>query len=268
MRTIVVVGMAWLLAAPLGGAQEPKFTYVDIQPQANGKLTDGGTNSLAALSKGEQTLAGVKFKIDTGLITVNTDPRNDPEKAEGIKVGTTCRKLYFLHACHRTSRPGDIVGYYTVTYEDNSQVTVPLVYGKDIANWWCRPNEGAPSRALVAWKGANDSAKGEAGANIRLYMTTWKNPEPKKKVLSIDFGATTCRYAVRPFCVAITADRTPAEKTGNRAKEAAALLKVAQVFINSNSPNRARERLERIIREFPETPAAPAARELLKTLPN
>ena len=38
-------------------------------------------------------------------------------------------------------------------------------------------------------------------------MTTWKNPEPKKKVVSIDFGATTCRYAVSPFCVAITAEK-------------------------------------------------------------
>jgi hypothetical protein len=205
MRSTIVVAVAWLLAVSAGRAQGPKFVYVDIQPQANGKLTDGEKNSLT-LSKGVQTLAGVKFKIDNGLITLDTDPNNEPGKAEGIKVGTTCRKLYFLHACHRTSRPDDIIGYYTVTYEDKSQETVPLVYGKDIANWWYGPNEGAPSRARVAWKGSNEGAKSE-GANIRLYMTTWKNPEPKKKIVSIDFGATTCRYAVRPFCVAITAEK-------------------------------------------------------------
>jgi hypothetical protein len=207
MRTIVVVSVAWLLAASAGRAQAPKYVYVDIQPQANGKLTDGESNSLAALSKGVQTLDGVKFKIDNGLITLSTDPRSDPGKAEGIKVSTSCRKLYFLHACHRTSRPDDIIGYYTVTYEDKSQETVPLVYGKDIANWWYGSNEGGPSRARVAWTGTNDKVKNEGGKGIRLYMTTWKNPEPKKKVVSIDFGATTCRYAVSPFCVAITAEK-------------------------------------------------------------
>jgi hypothetical protein len=206
MRSTIVVGVALLLAVSAGRAQEPKFVYVDIQPQANGKLTDGENNSLAVLSKGEQTLAGVKFRIDNGLIILPTNPRNDPGRAEGIKVGTTCRMLYFLHACHYTSRPDDIIGYYTVTYQDKSQETVPLVYGKDIANWWSGPNEGGPSRARVAWTGTNDKVKNEGGI-IRLYMTAWKNPEPRKKVVSIDFGATTCRYGVSPFCVAITAGK-------------------------------------------------------------
>jgi hypothetical protein len=203
----IVVGLTFVLAVPVSGAEKSKFTYVDIQPQANTKLTDGDDNSLADLPKGEQTLAGAKFKVDTGYITLSCDPRNDPGRVEGIKVGTACRKLYFLHACHNGSPlPDTIIGYYTVTYEDKSQETVPLVYGKDMANWWSGPNDGEPSRASVAWTGTNDKAK-KGGANIRLYLTTWKNPEPKKKVVSIDFGATTCRYAVAPFCVAITAEK-------------------------------------------------------------
>jgi hypothetical protein len=195
MRSIVVVSVAWLLAASASRAQAPKFVYVDIQPKANENLYEG-------LPKGEQTLAKVKFKIGDNLIALSCDPRNDPGKADGIKVDTTCRKLYFLHACHSgTPVPDTIIGYYTVTYEDNSQETIALVHGKDIVNWWHGPNEGSPSRAQVAWKGANTKA------NIALYLTTWKNPEPKKKVVSIDFGATTCRYAIRPFCVAITAEK-------------------------------------------------------------
>jgi hypothetical protein len=202
MRSTIVVAVAWLLVAPAARAQAPKFVYVDIQPKANGKLAD-----LAGVPKGKQTLLGVKLKIGDGLISVACDPRSDPGRVQGIKAGTTCRKLYFLHACHYgTPVPDTIIGYYTVTYEDKSQVTIPLVYGKDIANWWYGPNEGGPSRARVAWKGTNDAVKKEGG-NIRLYMTTWKNPEPKKKVVSIDFGATTCRYAIRPFCLAITAEK-------------------------------------------------------------
>jgi hypothetical protein len=207
MRSFVVVSVAWLLAASAVRAQAPKFVYLDIQPQANTKLTDGEGNNLTALSKGENALAGVKFKVDTGYITLSCDPRNDPGRVEGIKLGTTCRKLHFLHACHGgTPVPDSIIGYYTVTYEDKSQATVALVYGKDLANWWSGPPEGDLGRARVAWKGTNAKAKNE-GASIRLYLRTWKNPEPKKRIASIDFGATTCRYGVSPFCVAITAEK-------------------------------------------------------------
>ena len=203
MRSTIVVGVAWLLAVSAGRAQAPKFAYVDIQPQANGKLTD-----LQGVPKGEKTFVGVKLKIADGVIGVSAerDPRKPPGKVQGIKVGTTCRKLHFLHACHGTSHPDDIIGYYTVNYEDRSQETIPLVYYKDIANWWYGQNEIETSRARVAWRGINDKAKKGGAAGIRLYLTTWKNPDPKKKVVSIDFGSTRCLTSA-PFCLAITAEK-------------------------------------------------------------
>jgi serine/threonine protein kinase/tetratricopeptide (TPR) repeat protein len=179
-------------------AAERKFTYLDLQPHANSKLKDGERNNLAALPTGEQAFADVKFKVDEGMILLG----GSTEKVEGIKVGTTCSKLHFMHACHGNARPGAIIGYYTINYEDKSQEKIALVYGQNIANWWYGPNEGAPSRAPVAWEGTNDKAKSE-GANIRLYMMTWFNPEPERKVVSIDFGGRTWSS----FCVAITAEK-------------------------------------------------------------
>jgi hypothetical protein len=203
MRSIVLVSVAWLLATSAATAQAPKFVYVDIQPQANGKLAD-----LQGIPKGEQTFVGVKLKLDAGVIGVSPerDPSKPPVKVEGIKVGTTCRKLHFLHACHGSSHPDDIIGYYTVNYEDKSQETIALVYYKDIANWWYGPNEMETSRARVAWKGINDLAKSQGAGPVRLYMTTWKNPDPRKKVASIDFGGTRCLTS-SPFCLAITAEK-------------------------------------------------------------
>jgi hypothetical protein len=187
-------------------AVEPKFAYLDLQPLANSKLKDGTGNNLAALAKGEQSLAGVKFKVGDGLIQLGSASSQDmPEKVEGIKVGMTCRKLCFLHACHRAAPEDSIIGYYTINYEDKSQETIPLVYGKDIADWWYYAGDNGPSRARVAWKGTNDKAQSE-GANIRLYLTTWKNPEPERKIVSIDFGSTSYT-GTNPFCVAITAEK-------------------------------------------------------------
>jgi hypothetical protein len=109
-----------------------------------------------------------------------------------------------LHATHFGAKEDAIVGYYTVNYEDKSQETVPLVFGKDIMDWWYGGETKEPARAKVGWKGDNQDATNQ-GAKIRLYMTTWKNPEPARKVVSIDFGSTNSEDAA-PFCVAITAE--------------------------------------------------------------
>jgi hypothetical protein len=37
-------------------------------------------------------------------------------------------------------------------------------------------------------------------------MTTWENPNPRKKVVSIDFISTESDLGPAPFCLAITVE--------------------------------------------------------------
>jgi hypothetical protein len=180
-----------------------KYYYVNLQPEANGELDSGDDRFLAALPKGEQDFAGVKFNIGARLIGL---PGKLPCKVEGIKVGVTCRKLHFLHACHGWG-PGDdpTIGYYKVTYDDNSQETIPIVYGKDLQNWWFTEGAAGPTEARIAWIGDNANAK-RWGKKVRLYLATWTNRKPTKKVVSINFGAVKPADQ-SPFCVAITAEK-------------------------------------------------------------
>ena len=210
MRKMIACGVFVVaLTIPVLAAENRRVTYVDLGPKANQKLTESfgkEGNNLAALPTGEQTLAGVKFKIGPGLIQLSgKEPAaaEKPEKAEQLKLNTTFSKLYILHACHFNAKEGSIVGYYTVNYDDKSQETIPIVYGKDVLNWWYTADSKEPTRGKVGWKGDNDDAKSQE-AKIRLYVTTWKNPEPARKVVSIDFGSTNAEEAA-PFCVAITA---------------------------------------------------------------
>jgi hypothetical protein len=202
--------LAGCLAALLliAGDKKDKTTFVNLQPYTNLKLKEGQgneNNHLAELKEGEQTLAGVKFKIGEGLILLgSTNLPDRPKKVENIEVGAACSKLHILHACHHAAEPDAIIGYITVTYEDNSTQTIPIVYGKDVLDWWHQEDDKGPSRAKVAWKGSNDDAK-NSDRKIRLYLTTWKNPEPKRKVLNLEFGSTFYTAAA-PFCVAITAE--------------------------------------------------------------
>jgi hypothetical protein len=66
-------------------------------------------------------------------------------------------------------------------------------------------NEKETSRAKVAWKGDNNLA-GQYSCRMRLYLTTWKNPKPDQKIVSIDFVSRKDETVAAPFCVALTAE--------------------------------------------------------------
>lgn len=196
------LGLAWARAA------DPETTYLDLQPKATQKLkdnlhaADSAGNNLAELPRGEQTFEGVKFKIGDGLIQLGSEMVPDkPEKVEGIPVNKLFAKLHILHATGFSVEDDIQIGQYTVHYEDKTKETIPIVYGKDVRDWWYFDDTPGVTRGKVVWKGTNDFAKSN-NAMIRLYLTTWTNPKPEKKVTSIDYSSS--KTAAAPFCLAMT----------------------------------------------------------------
>jgi hypothetical protein len=124
---------------------------------------------------------------------------------EGIKVGRKLAKLNILHATGYSVDADTPIAKYVVNYDDKSTAEIEVVYGKDVVDWWSYPSQAAPTRSKVAWEGENDAAKGFE-AKIKLYLTTWENPHPKKTVVSIDYVATAPDKEAAPFCVAMTAE--------------------------------------------------------------
>jgi hypothetical protein len=210
----------------LSAAAPPeKFSFVDLEPYANQKLTDGfgsgvAENNLAALAKGGQTFAGVNFKLGKSVIQLDSKLLNvkRPTKVEGIKVGKSCAKIHILHACEYGNgsgagqegkdgdplfvKDGTQIAEYKVHYADGSSASIPVVYGEDVRDWWFTPTSKGVSRGKVAWTGDNDYAK-ELNSRLRVYLTSWDNPHPAKTITSIDFARTGDSPAA-PFCVAIT----------------------------------------------------------------
>ena len=212
--SMAVVG-PWALAG------EPKFAYVDLQPKANQKLSDtfhSGRkgHNLAKLGTGEQTLDGVKFKIGDKLVQLGSSLMKEgfPRKIEAIAVDRSFSRLYILHATGfggygKEGDPlfvadGTPIGEYKVHYADKSTETIPVVYGKDVRDWWNVDKSKEVSRGKLAWEGTNDYVK-QFDLKIRIYRTTWENPHPAKRVTRIDYlavGNTVCA----PFCVALTTE--------------------------------------------------------------
>ena len=225
-RVATVAGILCILSVALGAfaddkkaekkdveKKEPakKFSYIDLQPKANQKLKDNlhsdnfPGNNLASVPTGEQSMEGVKFKIGEGLLQLGSKQlETKPDKIEGIKVDKKFKQLHILHATGYSTDEDTVIGEYTVTWDDDTSVTIPIEYGKDVLDWWCYEGNPDPSRGKVAWKGENEGSK-SLNASIRLYMTTWENPKPDKKVKTIDFS-TTKETNCAPFCVAMTVE--------------------------------------------------------------
>jgi hypothetical protein len=206
---------------------QPKPTFVDLSPHANHKLEDGvglEGNDFGNLKRGEQKLEGMAFKIGDALIQLNSptmqevEKKTKPEKVEGIKVNKTFAKLHILQATEygtgNLSANGKMDGgplfiaddtpiaEYKLHYADGTTETIPVVYGKDVRDWWFNGKSPGVSRGKVVWKGDNELTKTKK-YQIRLYAMTWTNPHPNKKVISIDFSRVGKSVAA-PFCVAIT----------------------------------------------------------------
>jgi hypothetical protein len=211
--TGVLLGIAVAAAQPR--AHESRFVFVNLRPNANHHLTDRigriqGSN-LASLPTGEQTFAGVKFNVENDLLQLHSQRLPEPRapKVDAIAVGRTAHKLHFLH--------GTAFGYsnfaisddrqiaeYTVHYEGGSTAAIPVLYGRDVRDWMSPEECRFAQRGKLAWVGDNDESK-SLERHLYLYLGTWENPKPEKRIATIDYAKVGDSPAA-PFCVAITAE--------------------------------------------------------------
>jgi hypothetical protein len=116
-----------------------------------------------------------------------------------------------LHAtCWGGNLPdGTVVGAYVWHFSDGTTHEQPIVYGRDLRDWWFGGQywfyQGDPKsqaeHGQVAWTGSNPVAQ-RSGVTVRLYLTTYENPHPDLEVTSIDLVSEMTTAA--PFLIAMT----------------------------------------------------------------
>ncbi len=182
---------------------------LDLSEHYNGLLTDSWQgfpgNHLAELPNGVEKFAEVPFDVRGVIQLRGLDfPFRFPEKVEDIKVNQKCSHIHFLHGTAFGVRPGTNVASYFIHYMDKQVRQFPIVYGKQIADWWFDPKYPLePTDSTVAWAGLNEAAKAY-GKSLRLFQTTWDNPLKNTEVASISLVSSVTVSA--PFVIAITVD--------------------------------------------------------------
>ena len=131
---------------------------------------------------------------------------NYPAEVTNIVVGRACQRLHFLHAAINApdAEDGKQIGSYVVTHTNGHKNQIPILIGRDVADWFTQPNE-ENKHFTIAWTGWNAESRRQ-GRMIRLFKTTWENPQPTNAVQSIDFNLNGQPKGGQPFLVSITVE--------------------------------------------------------------
>jgi len=210
----------------------------ETKGDGKGGWTDQGADDLRSLPLGRIVLRGVPFDVidpeaNAGrsciVLRGELTPHRPPSAT--IRLGRTCRTLYFLHACaaapeekgdrllFRAGAPipvartsgksslspfsGTLVGRYELVYEDGSVAKLPLTAGRQIGDW---RSPAETKQAAVAWE-----ADGPASKPIGLLVYPAANPKPDKAVRSI--RAVSAGEGPAVMLVAVTTSDGPAVLT-------------------------------------------------------
>ncbi|MDA1275586.1 MAG: hypothetical protein O2960_16330 [Verrucomicrobia bacterium] len=187
---------------------------IDLSDYFNASVNEswhaGGiaNNDLGAIPQGVQELAGVKFDI-RGIIQLTGRGAEEqlsvqfPKEVTGIQINRSCERLHALHAVGWVESDGTKVGSLVIHYSDGESRELPIVYGKQVSDWWTPPNTPVVTDAQVAWKGSN-SASANLQSTLQLYKTSWPNPRFDAKIETIDYVSSHSNSA--PFLIAITVE--------------------------------------------------------------
>ncbi len=186
-----------------------RLTFIDLDRNGNDFLAEGpggNGNDLDRLPRGIHKFGDVYFHIGEKMVHVQGGMRLDlPRSVKGIPVRALADRVHFLHATQGGRDPGTLIGAYVLRYTDGTSEQIPLVYGRNIANWWSFSRKDDPTEAEIPWTGSNDVTDLNPRLKVRLFAINWTNPHPEKEIIAFDVlsSGNDCD----PFLAAVTLSR-------------------------------------------------------------
>ncbi|MBD3183463.1 hypothetical protein GF312_14285 [Candidatus Poribacteria bacterium] len=188
------------------------FVFVDLEPYANSKILDtnwwtgdpGNTDmeELLEIAQDGHVFEGpggdeVPFKIVDAVINVfGTNAANNPEKVEGIQIGMAAESVYFVHMTG-----WEAVGVpsykFVINYDDGSFEELLMESDVNSDNWDQVPAPLSDENSAWIWE---ETAVTVARGGV--IATKWENPNPGKRIETIDF--VSLNTAAVPALFAIT----------------------------------------------------------------
>jgi hypothetical protein len=148
--------------------------------------------------------------------------------------------VHFLHRTVYAERRGNRIGAWVIHCANGETYEQPIRYEVELSGWWGprgtvneATDSAPPTAPTLVWQDQNPANKRYA-TWLRIYKTTWDNPQPDVEIESIDFHSD--QTACAPFLVAITLETpdspgfwmTEAQKVREKGDVAGALVVLDQ----------------------------------------
>lgn len=169
---------------------------------------NGPGPSLRNFPSGTNFFGGITFDAE-GVIQLNGNglqgqqPNRYTNMVTGIPIGMKVRKLHFLGGAGWNMNEKAEIGVIVVHYANRSQDRIPIIYNKQVKDWWQEGPNGAPDSPIIAWSGDINKDQGGSGPGY-IYRYFWTNPQPDVSITSLDLRSDMQQPA--PFFLAITAE--------------------------------------------------------------
>ena len=162
----------------------PWATRALVDPDGTGWVGKGPDYDLSGLVEatgddGVVRLGPYSFHI-TGAVMTRTERGIARDLPASVTIPIEAREaaLAVLHAAGwGAPAPGQVVGAYTITYQDGTEHRVTLRYGKEIAAWTDLPLQSL--RRYPAWRGTT-----RGGMGVALDALLIENPYPDRVIRS------------------------------------------------------------------------------------
>lgn len=140
----------------------------------------------ANLWLGVPTLIAGKTPADNSVITLFGRNSSGGPKSVTIPLhDSKARGLFFTHAA---TWAADRIGEYVITYADGQQITLPIVVGQDIGDWWSDQTPGEESRT-IAFKHPDPLSPDQPYRFVRMWY--WENPRSNEPIRSVEIRKTS-----------------------------------------------------------------------------
>ncbi len=163
----------------------PDPPQVHYKPVDISKFTNRNyTTELPGMPVGKQTYDSISFLIpdpSTSNSAIAVSDKEGYEKRVTINISDSAKTIYLLHTGMGPVTDNIYAGL-TFKYADSSEKTVYIFKEKHLSNWWFPKLKN--DFTDVAWHGPNAQS-----ASVGTYWTAIKNPEPGKKIISIEITA-------------------------------------------------------------------------------
>jgi hypothetical protein len=203
-------------ATPIDISKACTMGFADeVDNDATGGWTDQGRgNDLSAFPIDQKRFASIEFNVvdpstnsGRSCIMLKGPQRLSFPSKVVVDVRITGAYIYLLHATAWTPEVG-IAGKIELDYEGGASETIPVVIGRDVADWWFpRPLENGQ----IGWLG-----KTREDILVGVYVSRFVNPFPKRTIERLIFHAGDAVWGI--IAVSLSGEDLPVVGI-NRASE-------------------------------------------------